>query len=42
MEVLNPQQCRVATMPETPDQPRKVVLALFMFYTSHRGICYRV
>ncbi|PWZ10158.1 Protein TPR1 [Zea mays] len=25
MEVLNPQQCRVATMPETPDQARKPV-----------------
>nr|CAB3476729.1 unnamed protein product [Digitaria exilis] len=29
MEVLNPQQCRVATMPETPDQPRKVVRLLY-------------
>ncbi|XP_020398071.1 protein TPR1 isoform X3 [Zea mays] len=29
MEVLNPQQCRVATMPETPDQARKVVRLLY-------------
>ncbi|OEL28088.1 Protein TPR1 [Dichanthelium oligosanthes] len=29
MEVLNPQQCRVATMPETPDQTRKVVRLLY-------------
>ncbi|ONM31014.1 topless-related1 [Zea mays] len=29
MEVLNPQQCHVATMPETPDQARKVVRLLY-------------
>ncbi|XP_006644007.1 protein TPR1 isoform X1 [Oryza brachyantha] len=29
MEVLNPQQCRVATMPETPDQTSKVVRLLY-------------
>ncbi|KAL5228439.1 hypothetical protein ABZP36_016704 [Zizania latifolia] len=29
MEVINPQQCRVATMPETPDQPSKVVRLLY-------------
>uniref|UniRef100_A0A0D9UZ66 CTLH domain-containing protein n=1 Tax=Leersia perrieri TaxID=77586 RepID=A0A0D9UZ66_9ORYZ len=29
MEVLNPQQCRVATMPETPDQASKVVRLLY-------------
>ncbi|PWZ32075.1 Protein TPR1 [Zea mays] len=29
MEVLNPQQCHVATMPETPDQTRKVVRLLY-------------
>ncbi|CAO2193109.1 unnamed protein product [Urochloa humidicola] len=29
MEVLNSQQCRVATMLETPDQPRKVVRLLY-------------
>jgi hypothetical protein len=33
MEVLNPQQCRVATMPETPDQARKVWI--FLMYVSH-------
>jgi WD40 repeat protein len=29
MEVLNAQQCRVATMPETPDQASKVVRLLY-------------